>query len=446
MLLRDELRTRASVLEYADCKQTTIMLAKLLQWMNEQPEIKPVLQDLKNTGPVYQRLNSGPHPQARREAASAAETEKDVAAIGLAMMELCAVPTGRDQFHQIAYSFGVGVPPNTPSPHDHLRDTAMKRYVQPLLNYVVRHLPEVAQASVVAGNKFAGPAPSETPTGKNPQIVFVIHGRNETARKSMFEFLRAIGLKPLEWSQAIAATKEASPYIGQVLDAAFGMAQAVVVLMTPDDQAWLRKEFQTARDESYEKQPTGQARPNVLFEAGMAMGRDPKRTVLVQVGNLRPFSDVGGRHVVRLDDSFERRHDLAERLRTAGCAVDLSGRDWHKAGSFGLEPTQATVSPGTNEFPGDSILSAALDEVEQQPSAKAFHVLKWFSQINPDTGAGNVPIVAQSCGLDTSDALACIQELWGLKFIKTAIIMPGEWNSHYAITDKGRDYVRDHAT
>jgi predicted nucleotide-binding protein len=193
------------------------------------------------------------------------------------------------------------------------------------------------------------PAVSGSPSEADPRTVFVVHGRNEIARKSMFDFLRAIGLNPLEWSQAVSATGEATPYIGQVLDTAFSMAQAVVVLMTPDDEACLKKEYQSDHDEQFEKQPTGQARPNVLFEAGMAMGRDPKRTVLVQIGDLRPFSDVGGRHVLRLDNSSERRQDLAERLKVAGCPVNLTGREWHKTGSFVLDRTKATLPPKAKE-------------------------------------------------------------------------------------------------
>jgi len=97
--------------------------------------------------------------------------------------------------------------------------------------------------------------------------------------------------------------------------------------------------------------------------------------------------------------------------------------------------------------PSQAIYSTLTAELESPKlSPKAFHVLKWFNQINSNTGAGDVQIVAHICGMDASDALACIQELWGLKFIKTAIVMPGEWNSHYAITQKGRDYVRENAT
>jgi len=149
----------------------------------------------------------------------------------------------------------------------------------------------------------------------------------------MFSFLRAIGLDPIEWSEAVSMTSEGSPYIGQVLDVAFDAAQAIVVLLTPDDIAYLRTEFASG-DEDSETDPMPQARPNVLFEAGMAMGRDQSRTVLVELGKLRPFSDVGGRHAVRMDSTPQKRKDLAQRLKSAGCAVKLEGDDWMTVGDF----------------------------------------------------------------------------------------------------------------
>lgn len=163
--------------------------------------------------------------------------------------------------------------------------------------------------------------------------VFVVHGRDGAARSAMFSFLRAIGLDPIEWSEAVSMTGEGSPYIGRVLDVAFDAAQAIVVLLTPDDIAYLRQEF-AAGDEDPETDPMPQARPNVLFEAGMAMGRDQSRTVLVELGKLRPFSDVGGRHAVRMDSSPQKRKDLAQRLKNAGCAVKLDGDDWMIVGDF----------------------------------------------------------------------------------------------------------------
>jgi len=164
--------------------------------------------------------------------------------------------------------------------------------------------------------------------------VFVVYGRNSKARDAMFDFLRSLDLNPLEWSQAVSATKKASPYIGEVLDQAFSMAQAVVVLMTPDDEARLRETFWASADPDYEKELTGQARPNVLFEAGIAMGRNQDRTVLVELGNLRPFSDIAGRHSIRINNSPEKRNELANRLEDAGCLIKRTGNDWLRKGEF----------------------------------------------------------------------------------------------------------------
>lgn len=157
--------------------------------------------------------------------------------------------------------------------------------------------------------------------------VFVVHGRNLAARNAMFDYIRALGLTPIEWSSAVAATGQGSPYIGDVLDTALRTAQAIVVLLTPDDIAYLRREY-TNDPHDVDLIPTAQARPNVLFEAGMAMGRSPDRTVIVELGVLRPFSDVAGRHVIRMSNQPERRQELRARLITAGCDVDEHGTDW----------------------------------------------------------------------------------------------------------------------
>jgi predicted nucleotide-binding protein len=168
--------------------------------------------------------------------------------------------------------------------------------------------------------------------------VFVVHGRDEKATRSLFSFLRAVGLDPVEWNKAIAKTKKGSPYVGDILDAAFGQAVAVVVLLTPDDVAKLKKEFLKATDPAHERELTGQARANVLFEAGMAFGKNPNSTVLVQVGQLRPFSDVGGRHVVHLSNSPESRQELVTKLANAGCNVDATGTHWLSEGDFSAHP------------------------------------------------------------------------------------------------------------
>ena len=80
--------------------------------------------------------------------------------------------------------------------------------------------------------------------------VFVVHGRNHAARDALFDFLTAIDLHPLEWSEVVQLTGKTMPYIGAILNTAFSNAHAVVVLMTPDDEA------QTDRHSSVGKGPS----------------------------------------------------------------------------------------------------------------------------------------------------------------------------------------------
>ena len=184
-----------------------------------------------------------------------------------------------------------------------------------------------------------------------PRRVFVIHGRDQRLREGAFTFLRAIGLDPIEWIQAIRLTGKGSPHIAEILNAAFNHAQAVVVLLTPDDEARLRHGLLRDDDPQEERTLTGQARANVLFEAGMAFSSHENRTVLVQFGSIRPFSDVAGRHVVKMDNSVAKRHELAMKLKTAGCAVDIEGKDWQTSGD--LTPPSIDANSST-PIPNDS--------------------------------------------------------------------------------------------
>jgi predicted nucleotide-binding protein len=189
---------------------------------------------------------------------------------------------------------------------------------------------------------------AEEPKGLNSEVqgeisksvniknVFVVHGRNQALTDSMFDFLRAIGLEPIEWNKAIALTRKPTPYIQDIISTAFKEAQAVLVLLSGDDLAVLRGKFIGEKDGEHERKLTPQARPNVLFEAGMAMAGSQQRTILVQVGILRPFSDIQGLHITSLDNSPEKRQELSTKLKNAGCDIGdiLSNQRWMKVGNF----------------------------------------------------------------------------------------------------------------
>lgn len=170
---------------------------------------------------------------------------------------------------------------------------------------------------------------------KDPKKVFVVHGRDEKIRSDIFQFLRSIGLEPIEWDQAIELTGSTSPYIGDILDSAFSNAQAIIVLFTPDDQVKLKDDLCSTIESDEEKNIKHQPRPNVIFEAGMAIARNENRTIIVQVGEVKAFSDIAGRHIIKLNNSSERRQSFAQRLKNAGCNVVLSGTDWLSIGCFG---------------------------------------------------------------------------------------------------------------
>jgi len=187
------------------------------------------------------------------------------------------------------------------------------------------------QAPVRKPGKVKRPA---KPAKAKDNSVFVVHGRNEKLRRALFDFLRALGLKPLEWAKVVLMAKKNNPYVGDILDDAMAKVQAVVVLFSPDDEARLKPEFITRSDGSSEKNLRGQPRPNVLFESGLALGRHPDKTILVEVGKLRKFSDIAGRHIVRLTNDYDKRNDLANRLEHLGCKIDKQGTDWTVAGDF----------------------------------------------------------------------------------------------------------------
>lgn len=171
----------------------------------------------------------------------------------------------------------------------------------------------------------------------DPRDVFVVHGRNGRLRDAMFTFLRALDLHPMEWSELLAEAGEGSPYVGEILKKGFARAAAFVVLLTGDDLAMLREPLRKPGEAAHETTLTPQARPNVLFEAGMAFGFAERRTILVEIGTLRPFSDIFGRHAVHLTNDTGPRQDLALRLKAGGCAVRMTGNDWRTAGDFSEE-------------------------------------------------------------------------------------------------------------
>jgi hypothetical protein len=121
--------------------------------------------------------------------------------------------------------------------------------------------------------------------------------------------------------------------------------------MTGDDMARVGKRYLLSHDPQDEKFLTAQPRPNVLFEAGMALGKYPDRTLILSLGSYRKFSDIDGRHIVQLSNKQASRQAVADRLKTAGCAVKTDHKaDWHTAGDFDAAVEDADLPSGKEKM------------------------------------------------------------------------------------------------
>jgi predicted nucleotide-binding protein len=155
--------------------------------------------------------------------------------------------------------------------------------------------------------------------------LFVVHGRDTKLNEDMFGLLRALGLNPIEWSEAIAKTKGNNPDVDKIIGGQMKTVQGIVVLISPDEQAKLKNKFS---ETPAERILQDQARPNVLFEAGWAFGAYPDKTLLVRVGNTRPISDLGGKHIMKLSNGAASRKELAQRLTKMKFKVNTNGTSW----------------------------------------------------------------------------------------------------------------------
>ncbi|MEV6635077.1 CATRA conflict system CASPASE/TPR repeat-associated protein [Actinoplanes sp. NPDC051470] len=152
----------------------------------------------------------------------------------------------------------------------------------------------------LGGARPATPGPQTEPPPRR-RDVFLIHGADEQARQAVGALLTDLDLRPLDWDELSRKTGVTMPYAGQILDQAFVENQAAIVVLTPGDGA--------ERD--------------VLFRAGMAMARQPDRTIVVELGPVRPIGDLAGRQTIRItaDEGSQRlgKAQIIQLLRIAGC-------------------------------------------------------------------------------------------------------------------------------
>jgi predicted nucleotide-binding protein len=234
------------------------------------------------------------------------------------------------------------------------------RDVHTVIEFLALSYPKGQQQSpsLPASPTSLGSIHAVTPT--NNRKVMVVHGRDK-ARQDLFNFLRALGLEPIEWSAAVKSTGTTKPYTGQAVEAAFHIAQAALILLVPEEQVALHIDLRDPEDPS-DAQLAWQPRPNVFYEGGIAVTSHPHRTIVLELGRPRTATDLAGVNTIRIGSDQGWRHDLANRLRDAGCPVNTEGTDWLTVGTF-TEPNLYAESPSlTPPSSGESPPSSYADD------------------------------------------------------------------------------------
>lgn len=161
--------------------------------------------------------------------------------------------------------------------------------------------------------------PSPTNITRDATKVFVVHGRDMRPVEVIKQYLLYLGLHMMPWSEAVRLTGESQPHTYDVVKAGMDGAAAVIVIFSPDDEARVKPDFSGEGDPDRNVQ--GQARQNVLLEAGMAFATERRRTIFVKSAPTRDISDIAGFNWVKLDGRWDSRKDLKNRLESAGAAV-----------------------------------------------------------------------------------------------------------------------------
>jgi hypothetical protein len=218
----------------------------------------------------------------------------------------------------------------------------------------------------------------------NPRAVFVVHGRHQAARNAVFDFLRAIDLLPLEWNVVVSKTGNTAPFVFDVLKCGFQVAQAVVIILTPDEEVMLRPVFGT--------DARLQPRPNVLFEAGMAFMHDRGRTILLDFGCPNVMSDLRGVLTLQVEEGSEQefRIQFRQRLLDAGCPVATHGTDWLTSGNFEAVHLSNSVLEILDPTEGNNVAHIHTVRGLVRPIGRRFQVFvysekdeKWWLQGEP---------------------------------------------------------------
>lgn len=215
-----------------------------------------------------------------------------------------------------------------------------------------------------------------TPTATIPNSVFVVHGRDSAVQKDLFKFLRVIGLQPTIFDRARSPGSEMN---FDIVRTGMESAAAVLLLLTPEEASYLRDDLRFPGEDGHVWHP----RPNVIFEAGWALGAHQGKTTIVEAGFTHSISDMHGFNTVRMSGGQHALNDLVHRLKLLGLQPDTTDSAWMVAEEYPnllsvAAPTMPTIAFATRKEKShpeydDETLVRLLQRVFQHPAGFVLH-------------------------------------------------------------------------
>ena len=149
----------------------------------------------------------------------------------------------------------------------------------------------------------------------NESTIFVVHGRDHSARDQLELILRRLGLEPyvlqVTGGGGDTLIEALEKQIGKTAQSAFG-----IVLATPDDMGYLKSDGSS--------DAKARARQNVILEMGMLLASlTRKRCAILVKGFVDLPSNMGGVITIPFNDHVkETVPKLVQRLQEAGFNLD----------------------------------------------------------------------------------------------------------------------------
>jgi len=165
-----------------------------------------------------------------------------------------------------------------------------------------------------------GELKQEKSTNQSPAIsnkIFVVHGHDNELKNDVERFLHEIGLEPVVLHRQVDAGATVIEKIEANSDVGYAF-----VLLTPDELAYTKDQQQV---EEQQRHIEWRARPNVIFEFGLFVGKlGRERVCCLHKGDVTIPSDLSGLVYKKIDSSIETQaFAIIKELKAAGYQINI---------------------------------------------------------------------------------------------------------------------------